>query len=415
MKKKEVLWVIFFFQSRILGLFGLWGNGRKYTGKPSKHVEKKFFFFIFYILSATLMGIHNMTRAIEGLLAPNSGRTGGLIRALSFFPVISSTLRGPIILTIIASRSTKMGDLQSRLDSLFSATMTTFKSNTQRLILKWLLLNILFIILCNFFFFSTFSLRMLDNANRLQSLLDPVALFADLPFLRVPFWCLLLANVIFGCIPFSLTQMVQIALYISGLVLNHCCRNLNEKLQMVSDKITPSRLQLVPEGENEEKDFVGLKRCLEDLIEQRKAQYDFVECVNKHFGCVTLLSYVLDVIAAVGGIGVLIKSPNTSYLDFYILLLSSGMFTVFASLLYLPMVAASETVTFFLFTHFILLDKKQTLTSLPSLAPSTFPFLYFIKMSFVNSIFLARAEIFFHTISIYFVDTLTELVSLREV
>jgi hypothetical protein len=83
---------------------------------------------------------------------------------------------------------------------------------------------------------------------------------------------------------------------------------------------------------------------VENLMKVRARQFHFIDRVNHNLGFVTLLSYVADTAAAAGMLTVLITNEEQSSVSFPAKLLGTIVFVTYATVLYIPMVLATEAV-----------------------------------------------------------------------
>ena len=85
---------------------------------------------------------------------------------------------------------------------------------------------------------------------------------------------------------------------------------------------------------------------VETLLKVRAGLFHFTEQINHNLGFVMMLSYLADITAAAGMLTVLVTHEEQSSISFPAKLLGTIVFVTYATVLYIPMVLATEAVQF---------------------------------------------------------------------
>ena len=88
-----------------------------------------------------------------------------------------------------------------------------------------------------------------------------------------------------------------------------------------------------------------ISSTLEKYLKIRAEQFHFVNVLNHKLGMVILVSYISDIVAASGMLAVLFTNEEPSHYWFSAKLIGALVFVTYCTLMYLPMVAATECVS----------------------------------------------------------------------
>jgi hypothetical protein len=328
------------FQAYLLGFFGIWANSVK--GQKMVFLFRRAVFQVMMALT-TANSLLTIVRVISTLTLPGGAGSPSLIaRALGILPAVTTSIKGPVILYTVAAKSTKLHDLCLNFNQIIHRLHLQEKKTMKSFVGKLTRLNVALVMISWCPQISYFTGQMITSSARMRTLADPFVILPSFPNFQVPFWAFLIFNLFCAVFPTLLAMLVQITLMIFAVSTWKIAAFINRELEDY-DEIVKAVMES-SDKKLAEDSFAHLVLKIKKTIRKRAGLYEFVQSINQQFGFVPFCFYCLDVAATGGLIGVVVLGGYTTTWDLGVRLFGAGNFLFQATVMYLPMVAATEKV-----------------------------------------------------------------------
>ncbi|OQV13103.1 hypothetical protein BV898_12643 [Hypsibius exemplaris] len=279
------------------------------------------------------------------LFEPHGSKISPIVRVLAGIPNFFLTLRGNLVLLILAVRKDTMAELLQNMECLVYKFVPGNSSRSKTR--KWLALNSGLTLYCLTMFAAIQILSWTHGLEFEKYTLNSYYSLNPLPFI-IPVWVFITFQVCFMYCPYFLSQVLLSGTIVMGSIMDDCSRILNKKLKSLDERFRG----LVECSKATGKQWViGLDEMdslageVELLIADRAALFQFNEKLNSYFGWLLFVSYVSDVCASAGMLAVLVADAEPSHYQFAAKLLGAIGFLSFATVLYIPLALSTESAS----------------------------------------------------------------------
>ncbi|OQV20794.1 hypothetical protein BV898_05140 [Hypsibius exemplaris] len=346
--KKSNIQQVFSWQSFVLNIFGLWYRSPADAPKGCTLQRVRHFIYLILIIPATPISLYLVVRslaALSGDQAVADKEERPVVRALALLPNIAIAIRAICVILFLSAGHIDLRGLICELEILVGSTIP--KEKLLRHLSRWTIFNTVVVIYCVGSFFPVCVLNGFHMTESLELATNGSVMLK--PFtLEIPVWAYVMLEAMFSWFPYVLSQLVLLCMVTSCLMVFDCFTALNNSLTALEAKmpgVAGKERQLEAElnwtGSCIELDLMTSE--VETLMNARAGLFHFIERLNHNLGFVILFSYLSDVVSTAGMLTVLVTHEEQSSVSFPAKLLGTIVFISYATVLYIPMVLATES------------------------------------------------------------------------